>query len=406
MPKAIDQDTYTIQKVPIFSVGTWHGKLYDRSALDRIVEAFPQVGFKPPVKLGHSENQKLLKRSGLPAAGYVQSVYREDDTLYADFSDVPKQINDLILKKAYDNVSVELYIDYEDARAAKKHPYVLRAVALLGDEIPEVTDLGSITSLYHDRDNRVYTIVSFDEVNVVELAEHIVQKKGSQWCLVSKSTGETIGCHDSEEKALAQERAIKARENMKQKEEEEMSEEIDKLKKSSEAELAKRDTEIQKMQKDNADLQARLKSQEEQNKGLGDRLKTHEESLKAEREIRRHEKIKTTVSEFVRKKKVTPAQKPFLEALFMALPQETEIVVKLSKDGKEEEQKMAPASALERFVDSAPTFIAAEVLGNSNVTDDIDQRVRVYCKENKLDYNGAGYAKALIEVTKMTKEVI
>lgn len=37
-----------------------------------------------------------------------------------------------------------------------------------------------------------------------------IEKRGDKYCLISKSTGETIGCHDTEEGAINQEQAIKA----------------------------------------------------------------------------------------------------------------------------------------------------------------------------------------------------
>lgn len=48
-----------------------------------------------------------------------------------------------------------------------------------------------------------------------ELKFHIVQRDG-KWCLISKSTGKTLGCHDSESGAQAQERAVQANKNMGQ----------------------------------------------------------------------------------------------------------------------------------------------------------------------------------------------
>jgi hypothetical protein len=36
----------------------------------------------------------------------------------------------------------------------------------------------------------------------------MIVKRGKQWCLLSKSSGRTLGCHPSRAQALAQEKAI------------------------------------------------------------------------------------------------------------------------------------------------------------------------------------------------------
>lgn len=36
----------------------------------------------------------------------------------------------------------------------------------------------------------------------------MIVKRGKQWCLLSKTTGRTLGCHASRKEALGQEKAI------------------------------------------------------------------------------------------------------------------------------------------------------------------------------------------------------
>lgn len=141
--------TEAINDQEIFAVGRWNGDEYSEADLDAIVEAHPKVGFKPPIKLGHSEEQKLLDTEGLPAAGWVENLRRIGGKLVADFKGVPKKIADLIRAGGYKRKSAEIYWGYSpDGNGKAKFPRVLKAVALLGGEIPAVTSLDEILALY------------------------------------------------------------------------------------------------------------------------------------------------------------------------------------------------------------------------------------------------------------------
>ena len=73
----MDQATFTLSNVPIFSVGTWNSDVYTEADLDHMVAAFGQVGFKPPLKLGHDKSQPLGKSDGMPALGWVANLRRQ-----------------------------------------------------------------------------------------------------------------------------------------------------------------------------------------------------------------------------------------------------------------------------------------------------------------------------------------
>ena len=66
--------TYEIKDVEIFSTGTWNKDKYTLKDLENIVSSFGEVGFQPPLKLGHTEKQKLIQADGLPAAGWAQKL--------------------------------------------------------------------------------------------------------------------------------------------------------------------------------------------------------------------------------------------------------------------------------------------------------------------------------------------
>lgn len=137
-----------IEGVEIFSAGTWNGDKYDASDLDEMVRAFDETkgSVRPYLKLGHDKKQVLLQKDGLPAAGWVDRVYRKGLKLLADFSDIPDKIYDLIEKKAYRNVSSEIFWDISIGE--KKYKRMLAAVALLGADTPGVMNLDDILAMY------------------------------------------------------------------------------------------------------------------------------------------------------------------------------------------------------------------------------------------------------------------
>lgn len=222
MPDLI-AESYSIKGVEIFEEGKHGGDEYSSEDLDSMVQAFGVVGFKPPLKLGHTPKQKLLQNDGLPAAGWIERIYRQGKKLVADFSDIPRQIYELISRKAYDRVSAEVYWNYKDDNKDLKFPRVLKAVALLGSDIPEVTSLKAISEMYASKDNE-FRVVNFelhgvimppkeDDVEKDKVTKYIVQKRGDKWVLISRTTGDVLGTHDTEAGAIDQERAIKARQS-------------------------------------------------------------------------------------------------------------------------------------------------------------------------------------------------
>ena len=142
-------ETVTIPGIEIFQTGTYNGDNYGPSDLKDMIDAAPQVGFQPPVKLGHmgdADTKALLKKEGLPAFGYVSNLRIKGKKIIADLVDVPKRLGEIIKKRGYSRVSSEIYWNYR--KGSLTFPRVLKAVALLGAEIPAITDLASIEALY------------------------------------------------------------------------------------------------------------------------------------------------------------------------------------------------------------------------------------------------------------------
>ena len=110
-----------------------------------MVSNFSETGFQPPLKLGHNEEQPEML-DGEPALGFVDTIYTEGNKLLANFSSLPKKVYEAIKRGNYKRVSSEIYWNFKNNGQVLDR--VLKAVALLGSEIPAVTNLEAIEGLY------------------------------------------------------------------------------------------------------------------------------------------------------------------------------------------------------------------------------------------------------------------
>ncbi len=134
----------TLTDVEIFAVGKWNGDKYTAEDLDEMVAASTGVGVKPPVKLGHSEAQAWFgQEDGAPALGWVTNLKRRGDKLLADLVGVPTALVNMIRNGNYRTKSAEIFWNFKDPAdpQGKVWPRVLKAVSLLGADLPAVTNL-------------------------------------------------------------------------------------------------------------------------------------------------------------------------------------------------------------------------------------------------------------------------
>ena len=131
------EEGFTLENQEIFSVGTWNGDRYTEDDLNDIVSNFEQLKYdiKPMLHLGHSR----AKEDGNPALGWVSKLSKIGNKLVASFSQVPDVVYKAIKKGLYKRVSSEMIWNYK--RGDKLHKRVLAGVALLGADIPAVTNL-------------------------------------------------------------------------------------------------------------------------------------------------------------------------------------------------------------------------------------------------------------------------
>ena len=140
--------TYSCDNVEIFAAGTHRGKEYTVADLDRMVANFEKFStgaaplLAPPAVLGHEEDQTLLENSGLPAAGWITKLWREGDKLKGKVSRIPEKVAKLINQHSYRKVSAEIYD--EPPEGIPGQGMMLRRLALLGAEIPQVKSLADL----------------------------------------------------------------------------------------------------------------------------------------------------------------------------------------------------------------------------------------------------------------------
>lgn len=135
-----------VRGAEIFSAGVHRGITYTVDDLKDMVTNFAagKEQVSPPLVVGHEEDQSFLQDSGLPAAGWLIRVYRRGAKLFGDFGGIPRSIAKLINARAYKKVSVEIYDEPPEGAPPACKGKMLRRVALLGAELPQVKTLADL----------------------------------------------------------------------------------------------------------------------------------------------------------------------------------------------------------------------------------------------------------------------
>lgn len=148
----MEHNTEDFKGVELARTGTFNastGKVtFTRQDFDDMADAAQKLAGKVefPLKLGHNEGQKLLQEDGLPAAGWIENVRRQGNSLVADFMKVPEKIAAIIKGGGLRKRSIEAMRNVE--LAGQRFKFVLTGVALLGEELPAVDSLDDIAALY------------------------------------------------------------------------------------------------------------------------------------------------------------------------------------------------------------------------------------------------------------------
>lgn len=124
-----------IRGVEIFSApGIHNGDAYTEADLDDMVAAFKDLDFRPAIKVGHTKD-----KPGAPSYGWVANLRKVGGKLVADFEAMHDSVVAAIKDRRYDRLSSEIYFNLK--RGGKVFRRALKAVALLGAEVPAVAGL-------------------------------------------------------------------------------------------------------------------------------------------------------------------------------------------------------------------------------------------------------------------------
>lgn len=352
-------ETYSIKNVEVFSVGNWNGDDYTHDDLQSMIDAFEETkdGIRPFVKIGHSSKQDLMKKEGMPAAGWIDRLYIKGDKLVADFTDVPKKIYQLIEKKAYRKVSSEIFVNLKTPK--KTYKKVLAAVALLGAETPGVYNLADILSMY--------TKINPDE-NSLKIYNESAQDLEVE-SLTFTDRGEPMSKTEQEIKL---EMELKA----KQDEAEKLAEQT----KQFTADLSAKDQEIADLKKFKAEAE-----------------KKEQELLQAA-EVARVEKF---VTELQTEKLCTPAMAPMVKELLG--PEKKEFSIKIKDEEKKVTKEELLKETLKLFKAAADVnFEESSNAGDKETKADDDKAIteaaKKYAADHKVSFGTA--VKAVLKEQK------
>ena len=175
MAKTETTKTYTtVTDVPLFRVGQWHPIQGDGTVtlelLEAIYAASQDARLDPGViKLGHADNRfdnpDYFAGDGEPAYGQVNNLRITDDeggTLLGDFINVPEELA-TVMASAYPFRSVEItpavVLQEAEGDVIAEFPFVLTAVALLGESPPAVSGLGAIHQAFSGKHKVIRHVV-------------------------------------------------------------------------------------------------------------------------------------------------------------------------------------------------------------------------------------------------------
>lgn len=148
---------WKLSGVRVFAAGKARGQEWTEADIDAMVANGAKYAdvIRPTAVIGHEEKQPLAggvaatvkQNTGEPAFGRVENLRKEkaggQTYLAADFADVPTWLAKLVAGKQYRSVSAEIYEQPPDGCEGAEGP-ILRRVALLGGELPQIKTLGDL----------------------------------------------------------------------------------------------------------------------------------------------------------------------------------------------------------------------------------------------------------------------
>ena len=143
----------SIPEMEIFREGTHNGDEYTADDLDEMVKNFYALKdeLRPKLKMTHvGEEEEQTSLAGLASYGDMMDVWAKNDSdgkrrLYARFESVPDEVIQWIKDRRFPERSIEIYPTFKlGTKDSPVYKNVLKAVALLGAQMPAVTGMAPI----------------------------------------------------------------------------------------------------------------------------------------------------------------------------------------------------------------------------------------------------------------------
>ena len=369
-------------EMDIFASGIWNGDKYSDKDLELIVDSFNSIGneTKPYLKLGHNEEQKLAKDSGLfkdgmPAMGWIKSLKKVGNKLVAYVNDVPKVVAELIKSGAYKRVSSEIYVNY--AKNGKKFPLALKAVSLLGADTPAVTTLQDVLALYEEDNTSQSKVIEFTKdfkEEVPEMDEKELEVKMAE----QKAQIEKDFAVKQEEIQTALEATFKEKEDA-----------LDVQVKENE----KKYSDIMELFGDVDDLKAAVLGFKDKQKEIEVQEKKYTEAMiKAATD-----EVEKYMDDMLKANKVLPRSASLLKEILLTVADSDKVVEFSDAELFGLKEKMTIQETVKAFVDSYPDMqLLKEFTSSSkNIKDkdaEAEELVNKYMKDNEVEYGEAQIA--------------
>lgn len=386
MPKFDLKNLHSIRGVEIFREGTWNGSKFTKSDLEQIVASFHETSgaVKPFLKIGHNDDQDVLKRDDLPAAGWVSDMRLENlgakgFVIVADFQGIPSKIYTLIENGSYRGRSIEIWRDVNVA--GKNHRWLLTAVSILGANLPAVDSLEDMLNLFAANGETVEggTVHKFE--SEAERFEFQTEDKNQQ-----------------EDDQMTVEELTKAL-GAKEAENAELSKKLTKEAEEKGVAISERDDYKARFEKSETEKAELSKSKDS---AVAEAAKFKAEKLEAQ--------IDKELDDLVRAKKVNPAQKVALKALFVssgASQENMKFSIGDKKDLSLKDAVMAFVSAgsaglndKEKGEAGDPENPADKIVGDDIHAKSVKQRdeAKEYQKQMKAEGKEVSFKDALLHV--------
>jgi len=325
-----------IKGVEIFSTGTHNGDEYTEEDLEQIVTAFKELDYKPAIKVGHTKDNE--EKTSTPAYGWVRNLRKVGTKLVADFEDMHDSVVEAIRKRLYDRVSSEIYFNLK--RTAKDgvqkiYAKALKAVALLGAEVPAVSNLVPLHKMEFAEQDSFEGVGAFEadlEIPTETLVDTLAQRVAGMINLMKEYDMSKHAEKIAALQAQVAEFNTKMAE-MKKKKAEDMDDDDKALMKKLSEDLSKTEAEIKALSEDETDIEQMRKDLSAANAkaeaATAEAKKTNERLAKLE-QASRAEKLGSKVKECK-----VPAFQPGLEALYSYALEHGDATVKLYAKDKE-----------------------------------------------------------------------